>query len=404
VPKPRIESRPSRFSLAARWLALGLALSEPAGHARSAARAQLLSVGHDSGLATCAGIGADNAQRARTEFPRTPVATFRVRVPGGIGQAPVSDRASRLIIAHAEARLSKFDTRGLALWSQRLPSEAAAAPVLTSDGSILIVTRDGEALLFTSAGTLRARRMLPIAAPRHRVLAIPTAGGGAFVACGTDLIELGSDAEVLREARVRANVSAIAEASDSLFAFGENGTLTEAHATGNFEPVGNFGGEVADGAAARGEQLLAIVDGHKLVSFDRRTRTVSTLADDGANLLSGPPLPFENGTSAVVLDGTFVSFRSREGNEAQRAALLDVAHALDPADRDLRPAQLVGDAKGAVVAVRGGTDAQLVNVDGSQKALENTACLDPFRATPSARGFVLACRSGQLFGFSDKAP
>ena len=106
----------------------------------------------------------------------------------------------------------------------------------------------------------------------------------------------------------------------------------------------------------------------------------------------------------MVADGGFISLRSADGSESTRVPLNSAGQAFDAAQRGLRPALLVGDRMGAVAAVRGAGDAVVLQADGTVQRLENTACLDPFRPTPTRGGLVLACRSGQLFTVSDKAP
>jgi len=82
------------------------------------------------------------------------------------------------------------DAQGRTLWSKRLESEVTSAPVLTSDGSCLLLTRDAEALFLSPNGQLLHKQILPLGEPRHRTLAIPTSNGGALVASGTNLLEL----------------------------------------------------------------------------------------------------------------------------------------------------------------------------------------------------------------------
>src|SRR5438105_4212432 len=135
-------------------LAGGLALSSTPSRARDAQRVQQVMVGRGPGIATCEGIDARNSNRAGSDFPAAPQITFRTRLAGGIGQAPASNAQGDLIVVHSEPRLSQLDARGRTLWSERLTSEASSAPVLTSAGAILIVTRDGDVSLYSGSGKL----------------------------------------------------------------------------------------------------------------------------------------------------------------------------------------------------------------------------------------------------------
>ena len=379
-------------------------LGAAAAYARDTNRAQAFVVGASPGIANGEGLDACNTNRTRGHFPRAPQVALRIRVPGGIGQAPASDSAGNLLLVHGEPQVSKLDSQGRTLWTVRLESEAASAPVLTADGDILVISQEADALLLAPSGKLRHEHRLPLAEPRHRTLAIPTANGGALVASGKDLVELSESAEVVRQTRTRANLTAIAESAFGLLAIGENGAVALAHATGDFEPIGSLGGAVADGAAVQGGRLFAVVDGHKLVALDLKTGSALTLASDPAVGLSGPPTLFENQSSVVVADGGFLSLHAPSGGETLRVSIAEAARAFDPALRALRPALTIGDAAGDVAASRSGSDAIVLQADGKAQRMDDTSCLDPFRPTPTLHGIVFACRSGQLFWVSDKAP
>ncbi len=397
-----------RKSAARRALALGAAcvlLGGTSAHAaHSPNQVQTLTVGRSAAWASCEGVAADNSSRARSAFPRTPELRFRTRIAGGIGQAPASDELGNLIIAHGEPRLSKLDPRGHSLWSERLPSEASCTPTLLSNGSILVVTRAAEALLFQASGKLRDKHALPLADPRRRTFSIPTASGGVLIASGTDLLELDASGELVRQAKARGVVTAIAEGSMGLVAVSENGNVEVARATGDFELVGSLSGTVPEGAALQGARVLAVVDAHKLLSLDLATGALTTLATDAALSLSGPPALFDNHGSALVADGGLVSVRAADGTETLRVSIAAASLVFDAAARGLRAALLVSDGAGGVAAARSGSDALLLNPDGSAQRVDNSACLDPFRPTPTRDGVVFTCRSGQVFGVSGKAP
>ena len=383
----------------------GLALLSAPSSARDAGRVQRIAVGRSAALAACEGLDASNGNRARVSFPTAPELVFRTRLTGGIGQAPASDAQGNLIVVHAEPRLSKLDAKGRTLWSERLASEASSAPVLTSAGSILIVTRDGEALFYSSAGKLQAKHALPFADPRRRSLAIPTSNGGALLANGSDLFELDESGAVVRKLHGSGALSTIAEANTALIAVSDNGRVQIAHSTGDLALLGSFGGNVSEGAAVSAGKLFAIVDGHKWCALDLTTGQVVTLASEPGLTLTGPVAMLEAPAAALVADGGFVSIRAKDGSEGARTALsAAVGQGFDPSARGLHAALVVSDQRGAIAAVRSGSDALILREGGNALRLDDTSCLDPFRPTPSATGIVFACRSGQLFGISDKAP
>jgi hypothetical protein len=371
--------------------------------ARDANRVHAVAVGRSAGLSTCEGLDSSNSSRAQLSFPVAPEVRFRTRISGGIGQPPVSDAAGNLIVAHSEPRLSKLDAQGRSTWSQRLASEASCAPALLSNDSILIVTRDADALVFSADGELQHKRALPFSDPHRRAFAIPTASGGALVASGGDLVQLDANAEIERQARAHGIVTAIAQSRADLVSIAENGAVELARATGDFELVGNLGGTAPEGGAVQSGKVLAIVDGHRLVSLDLGSGQTRTLATDPALTLSGPPALFENQGFALVADGGFVSLRARDGAETVRASVAAASQAFDPATRALRAAVLITDRVGGVAAVRSASDALLLRADGTAVRLDNSACLDPFRPTPVRGGVAFTCRSGQVLVVSDRA-
>lgn len=385
-------------------LASYFSLSSAPSNARDAQQVQRVMVGRGAGIATCEGIDASNTNQAASDFPAAPQVSFRTRLAGGIGQAPASNAQGDLIVVHSEPRLSQLDAKGRTLWSERLTSEASSAPVLTSAGAILIVTRDGEVSLYTGSGKLQAKRTLPLSDPRRRTLTVPTGNGGALVASGSELLELDERGALVRKLRAAGNLSTVAEADGALIAVSENGSVQVAHATGDLELIGSFGGGVPEAAAIAAGRVFAIVDGHKWSAIDLKTGKLSLLANEQNLPLSGPVALLEAPSAAIVAGGGFISMRANDGTETARVALNASAQGIEPTLRAFRPALLVSDRRGAIAAVQGGSDALVLRPGGSALRLDETSCLDPFRPTPTKAGIVFACRSGQLFGVSGTAP
>ena len=396
--------RAGRFTAGALLGSLALCVGTSKLQARDANRVQVLSVGRSAALADSEGIDSSNSYRSRLRFPKAPELSLRARLPGGIGQAPVSDEAGDLIVVHTEPRLSKIDGKGRTLWSERLPSEAGCAPALLSDGSILIVTREAEALAFSANGKPLARSRLPFTDPRRRTLAIATGSGGALIASGTELVELDARARIVRQTQLRGNACALLESGSDLLAVSDAGAVERAHPTGDFELVGSFGGAVIDGAALRARKVLAIVDAHKWLALDLASGEVSPLALDAASTLSGPAALFETSGAALIADSGFVSVRDRDGAETLRVAIATGGPSFDPTFRGQRAARVISDGAGALAVAQAGNDALLLAADGSAVRFEGTSCLEPLRPTPTRGGVVFSCRSGQLFGVSDRAP
>ncbi|MES1176839.1 MAG: PQQ-binding-like beta-propeller repeat protein [Myxococcales bacterium] len=381
-----------------------LALWAGAAWAADAERVHVLELGRSAALAASEGLDASNSYRSRVPFPKSPELTLRTRLPRGIGQAPASDEAGNLFIVHSEPQLSKLDGKARTLWSERLPSEASGAPVLLSDGSVLVITREAEALSFSRAGKRLQRSRLPFGDPRRKTLAIATESGGALVVSGNELVELDAATHILRQTQLRGNASALLASNADLIAVSEAGVVERAHATGDFELVGSFSGAVSDGAAVQAGKLFAIVDAHKWLALDLASGQVRTLAVDPASTLSGPATLLETRGAALIADNGFISERDRDGIETLRVAIGNAGPSFDPLARGLRGARLIGDASGAIIAVQAGNDALWLSPEGTALRFEGTSCLDPLRPTPTPSAVFLSCRSGQLFALSGKAP
>ncbi len=398
--KPPIDRARALLAL----LVAALAVSAARGSsAENAARAHAFSIGAELPSASGETLDVSSTSVARSRFPRAPVVAFRARLPGGIGQAPASDGAGNLIVLHAEPRLSKLDAQGRTLWSRRIEAEAMSAPIITAGGAIAFIDLQGDARVFSASGADLGAHALPFSDLRRHALVAPLANGGLLAASGSEIVELDAHGAVVRQGHASAAIVALAQSGTSTLVVSDNGAIAEGRASGDFELVGSFAGVVTDRVAARNGKLIAVVDGHKLIAFELATRALHTLSNDFAVTLSGPPVAFPSGAFALVADGALVVTYAANGTEAQRVSLLDGAP-FEPALRALRSARLIGDAAGAIAAVRSGSDARIVANDGRAVRLDDTACLDPFRPTPTRTGLALACRSGQLFFVSEGTP
>lgn len=389
-------------SWAAKLGLLSCALISAPLNARDVRRVQHIVVGSGSALSACEGIDGSNGNRAHVSFPAEPEVAFRTRLSGGIGQAPLSDRQGNLFIVHSEPRVSKLDTKGRTLWTERLSSEASSTPILTAGGALLIVTREGEALVYSSAGKLQSRQMMPLGDPRRRSLAIPSVSGGAFLASGSEVFQLDERGAILRMLHASSALTTIAELDGALIAVSDNGNVQVAQATGDLEGVGSFGGRVAEAAAVAKGKVFAVVDGHKWCALELNTGKLAILANDPNLTLSGPVALLEPPAAALIASGGFISIRGNDGAELSRSSFTMTGQATDTAS-PLRPGFLISDQRGTLAAVQSGSDALVLRAQGNVVRFEETSCLDPFRPTPTISGIVFACRAGQLFGISGRA-
>ncbi|HEY4156629.1 MAG TPA: PQQ-binding-like beta-propeller repeat protein [Polyangiaceae bacterium] len=379
-----------------------IALCVTLGHAAALdpSTAHTFVVGSSPALAACAQVDASSSRRSPSLLPTHPIVSGALRLGRGIRQAPASDSSGNLLIAFDDGRLSEIDQQGHSKWSAAADAEIVSAPIITSNGSRIVVTQNGEVHAFDEHGLTRCRHALPGVDTQRETLAIPTPAGGVLLANNAHLLVLNASCELERDTHTTDRVVSILASARALIAVLADGSVLRAAAIGGFERVAHLGGKF-EGAALRDGELLALADRHTLVSLDLASRTRRTLAVESGLTLRGSPLLLADGGTLLVTDDELLSVRDADGRETARIPLAAGNRTLQRP----RAPSLIVDAHGTVLSVQPGQPAISVSSDGKLTPIEAATCGEPFPPVPLGAGRVaIACRSGQLFYLAEKAP
>jgi hypothetical protein len=330
----------------------------------------------------------------RIELFRQPTVVWQARVLEPLLGPPVPDRDGDLVVAHASGLVVELDANGRAKSTVRAGSSLALGPVLLTSGRRLVVTGDAEAVVLQPSGRVESRSKLSFREIDASALVTATSDGGALVAAGARFARIGSTGSLT----ARGGTS---ESLRGLFEWHGLGVLVErggrvlglGHAGDPIE-IANFGRPVR-ACELHGDRLLALVADRDLVELGLDTHVERTLWSDPP-LVPRDVFVLPNGELRVAASGNLLVALDSSGREAFRVP--------QPGTTSEVFVDLLGDARGAMLVATSGFDLKLVGETGEVTDIAGTACPDPLRPAPLKKGLVVAsCRSGLLFGISDKA-
>jgi hypothetical protein len=330
----------------------------------------------------------------RLELPVEPAIAWQARVLEPILGAPVADGSASLIVAHESGLVVELDANGRTRSAIRAGSSLALGPFVLASRRRVVVTGDAEAVVLLPSGRIESRQKLSFRELDLNARAVGTADGGLLVGAGARFARLGPTGALSASGSVR-------EALRAVFEWRGLGVLVErggrvlglGHAGDPYE-LASFGRPVR-AAELHGKSLLALVADRDLVELDLETKSLRTLWSE-PQLAPRDVLVLPNGDVRVVASSNLLVALDPTGREAFRVA--------QPGLGSEASVALLGDAKGAMLVATGGLDLRLVDATGDVVEIPGTACPDPLRPTPLAKGLVVAsCRSGLLFGISGKA-
>lgn len=357
-------------------------------------------VGPPRGAAPMQRIDGARSGKSQSALPTAPRVLWRARIQGGIAHPAVVDERGSVVVSSPIAVVTELGANGKTAWAARTGSSPpAVAPVLTSDGTRVVLTDAGDLLGFDPNG--RQRFAVPLRVPASAAAAdpLPLADGGLVVAGGRHVLRLDRGGSTRTRARVDANAVALLARGSATLIVTDRGDVYEWRSGAEPSKLGSFGGGVS-GAALHGSRLIAVVDGKRLVDLDLVTSTRHERVEIPRGLGGPPALGADGSTRVVTLDGLLLA-HDRTGKETLRVALepptvLGDAGATGFASSASPP--VIVDAKGNVGFVRPGLDAGVVDPAGSIHAATGAACLDPVGVTPAGPDrMLLACRSGVVF-------
>jgi len=363
-------------------------------------------VGAPRGHAPSERVDARRSGRTSSRLPVPAVERWRRHLGGNIDVPPVVDEAGRVWTALTIPEVVVVGTDGKESLRVRIGNAAAiAAPVLTSDGTFVVVTTNGVAIGISRDGRIKFATPLGL---RGRDLDVaPLArSDGSVVFGGRAFVELDASGAVqARAAMPERVVGALLDGPDGAIATAESGAVYVFRPPNAPRRMGTFGGPVRRGAVLEGKRtLLAIVGGKSLVGLDVPTGLTHTrIGDVGLGSFDEPIALHPRGFAIVTLASGLLFGVDSAGTEKMRAlldkGLSDQIPAAFFGTGDARPSPpVVVDEAGHVAFVRHSGRVGVVRPDGTVAITSERLCNNPIGLQPAGdRKLVVACRDGTIW-------
>ncbi|MDI3291286.1 PQQ-binding-like beta-propeller repeat protein [Polyangium sp. 15x6] len=375
-------------------------------------------VGPPRGHAPSERVDARRTGQSKSRLPAVPVDKWRRHLGGTIEVAPVVDESGRIYTALTVPEVVAYSPDGKEVWRTRLGSAPAIAPpVLTSDGTLLLVTSAGAAVGLGRDG--RVQFATPLGQRGRDLDVAPLArSDGSVVVGGRALVELDANGGVRARASLPERaVGALIEGPEGTIATGEAGGVYVFRPPNPPRKVGTFGGPLRRGAALEGGRtLLAVVNGKSLVGLDLKTGLTHVRAGDVGLGTYDEPVTIHPRGFAMFSTSTGLLFGvDAAGNERLRMVLDKGAQpaAPDPAaapgtaaatgffnaPADARPSPaMVVDAEGRVAFARQNGRVGVARPDGNVALVSEKLCAAPVAIQPAGDDkLVVACRDGTIW-------
>jgi hypothetical protein len=409
-----------------------------------------LVVGPPRGAAPSERIDAQRTGRSRTLFPAAPLHRWEHHITGGIELAPVVDEHDNVLVVGTTPDAIKLDSEGKELWRLRFGTSAAVvAPVLTSDGTLVIVTAAGQAVGVTPSGSLRFVTPLGVRGRDADTVPLALDDGGVIIAAGGTLVEIDRDGAVrartaleIRPGSADSRVTGALVQGPSTDA-GPLGALftTESGSVFAWRPplaprkLGNLGGFPRRGAVVTGPRTLtAVVDSRRIVDFDLPTGVTHVRQSSGSGAqIDGPITLGPDGLLLAATQAGLLVGVDGAGNETLRIALEkpSIAPAVAPGPTAGQPGGSVNifggtvgggagsgffgapveikpspapiiDRVGRIAFVRANGRAGVVSPGGAVTLASERVCGSPLAALPAgAKRLLIACRDGGLWLYAE---
>ncbi len=363
-------------------------------------------VGAPRGPAPSERVDAQRSGHAHSNLPVPAVERWRRHLGGNIELPPVIDDTGRVWAALTIPEIVAVTSDGKESLRVRIgTSSAITLPVLTSDGTFVVVTSSGVAIGIGRDGRIKFATPLGLRGRDLDVAPLARADG-SVVFGGRAIIEIDSFGAV----RARANlperaVGALLQGPDGILATSDSGSVYSFRAPNTPKRVGNFGGSVRRGAVLEGSRtLLAIVGGKSLVGLDVPTGLTHTrLGDIGLGSYDEPVALHPRGFVLLSLASGLLFGVDATGNEKMRALLekgsADQVPAAFFGTGDARPSPpIVVDDTGNIAFVRHSGRMGVVRPDGTISVTSERLCNNPIGLQPAGdRKLVVVCRDGTIW-------
>lgn len=370
-------------------------------------------VGAPRGFAPSERLDGHRTGRTSTRLPYPPVEVWRRHISGGIEVAPLVDPQGGILLSLTVPEVLKLGPDGKELWRARLGTAAPLAPpVLTSDGTLALITSAGQAWGITPSGAVRYTVSLGIRGRDADAAPLALDDGGLVVAAGRTLLELGADGAVRARTQIEEKiVGALLAGPEGTLITTDSGGVYTWRPPGVPRKIGSFNGSPRRGAALDGARtLLAVVDGRRVVALDLPTGTthVRSSGAGGALAFDAPVAISPDGLAVVSTHHGVLAGLDAAGNERIRLPLdkLPAAGAPDASViggffgvTELKPSPaVIIDPDGRIGFARAGGRVGVVGTDGAVAVASEKLCSVPVAVQPAGnRRMLVACRDGAIW-------
>jgi len=377
-------------------------------------------VGMPPGFAPTHRLDPGRRGQATSTLPSAPRQLWERPLAGGLEQPPLVDAKGGLIAALTTPDLVRLDAGdGRQLWRTRTGSEPAVVPpVITSDGSIAVVSEDGTLWLVSAGGRVRFGVSLGMRTNKAQATPLAWDDGSVVVAGENGLVHVAADGAVLARSRMGARpVGGLIPWRRGVVATSHAGDVYFWRAPATPRKLGTFGGQLEGGAMLAGPRtLVGVVEQDRVVALDLVTGSVTLLAggDDPLVQFEGPATLEPGGQLLVTTVAGELFGIDAQGVLVRRLALerLPVFFGADggaplpsifrrPGGYSSPP--LIVDPQGRVGFVRSSGKVGVVDAKGSVATANQRFCARPLAVLPAGAGrFVVACKSGLVALYGDK--
>ena len=380
-------------------------------------RPRTIVVGAPRGFAPSERLDARRTGRSSGRLPFPPREAWRRHISGGLEAPPVVDARGNLLLALTVPEVVKLGPDGKEAWRVRIGANAPLAPpVLTSDGTLALVSSAGVAWGLTPSGSVRFAAPLGVRGRDADVTPLALDDGGLVIASGRALVEIAADGAVRARTELAERATgAILAGPDGALITTESGDVLSWRPPGAPRKLGSFNGTPRRGAAlADARTLLAVVDGRRVVALDLPTGTTSAGSSGGG--LGGCDAPPAIGAGGLAVTTSLVGLLlglDATGDEKIRVAV-DKPPAMVAPDAgagvsgffgaaEAKPSPpVVLDRDGRVAFARASGRAGVVDAEGRLAVAGERVCSSPVAVVPAGDArMLIACRDGTLVMFEE---
>jgi hypothetical protein len=370
-------------------------------------------VGSPRGFAPSERLDSHRTGRSSTRLPYPPVEVWRRHISGGIEVAPLIDPHGGILLPLTVPEVLKLGPDGKELWRARLGTAAPLAPpVLTSDGTLALITSAGQAFGITPSGAIRFAVPLGIRGRDADTAPLALDDGGLVVAAGRTLLELAADGAVRARTQIEDRiVGALLAGPEGTLVTTESGGVYTWRPPGAPRKIGSFGGAPRRGAAlADARTLIGVIEGRRVVALDLPTGTthVRSSGSGGVSAFDAPVAIAPGGIAVASTQAGLLVGIDAAGNEKLHVSLDKIAPAAagDASPMggffgaiELKPSPaVIIDPDGRIGFARAGGRVGVVGTDGAVAVAGEKLCSVPVAVQPAGpRRMLVACRDGAIW-------